>query len=371
MRRAIGILPFVMLAVFIMAACAGPRSEVSGAGVSPSTGPVPRVRATSPANMSPAPSVDAAFAKWLKDFKADAARQGIRQATIDRALKDIHPVQKILERDRNQPEFTLTLDIYRSRVITPTNIAVGRRKLAQYEPLLQSVAAKYGVQPRFIVAIWGIETRYGAVKPTSPVIPALATLAFDTRRPDYFRNELMQALRMLDAGYAAQPELNGSWAGAMGQPQFMPSSYMDFAQDWDGDGRRDIWENPGDVFASIANYLASNGWSGNETWGRPVLLAPELRERLVNLQRQKKSGCKAIDLLTETRSLPEWQAMGVRRVDGSPLPTRDIQASLVMPELTNGQAFLVYRNYESILRYNCAHFYALTVGALSDMIGGG
>ena len=367
MRRAIGVIPLVMLAVIIMAACAGPRAG-DGADVKPS--PV-RVSANAIPGKAPTPSIDAAFANWLKDFKAEAARQGIRQSTIDSALKDVRPVQKILDRDRSQPEFTLTLDIYQSRVITPANIAAGRRKMAQYETLLQSVAAKYGVQPRFIVAIWGIETRYGAVKPTSPIIPALATLAYDTRRPGYFRNELMQALRMLDAGYATPGQLNGSWAGAMGQPQFMPSSYMKFAQDWDGDGKRDIWSNPGDVFASIANYLASTGWSGNETWGRPVTLAPDLRSGLAHFQRRKKSGCKAIDLLTGPKSLPEWQAMGVRRVDGSHLPQRDIQASLVVPEQVDGQAFLVYANYESVLRYNCAHFYALTVGALSDMIGGG
>ncbi|MGK2871135.1 MAG: lytic murein transglycosylase [Alphaproteobacteria bacterium] len=365
MRRAVGVISLVAL---LLTACAGGGQVEAGAPLASSA----TQRTTSDtAQAVQLSSADPSFAEWLADFKAEAAAQGIRPATIEAALRDVRPVEKVISLDRNQAEFTLTFETYRDRVLTPVNIAVGRRKLAEHGPLLAAIGAKYGVQPRFIVAIWGLETRYGAVKPTMPVMPALATLAFDGRRSAFFRNEMMQALRMLDAGYALAPDLLGSWAGAMGQPQFMPSSYMAYAQDWDGDGRRDIWNNPGDVFASIAHYLASHGWSDEQTWGRQVKLSPEIIGALPQLQRTGKSGCRAVDQLTVPHSLNDWQAKGVRRADGANLPQYDMQASLVLPETPTGPAFIVYRNYESILRYNCAHYYALTVAALSDQIGGG
>ncbi len=199
------------------------------------------------------------FDTWLADVRQEALNKGIKQEVVDIALTGISPVKRIVERDRSQAEFKLTYKIYSDRLLTPTNIRVGRAKMRQHADILARVEAKYGVQPRFIVAIWGMETRYGAVKPTMPVIPAVATLAWDRRRSTFFRNELFQALNMLDKGYISHSQMLGSWAGAMGQPQFMPSSYMAYARDLDGDGRRDIWSNPGDVFASIGNYLRSHG----------------------------------------------------------------------------------------------------------------
>lgn len=321
--------------------------------------------------VAPVTASATAFDEWLAAFKLEAAGQGIRPAIIEAALRDVRPIEKVIERDRSQAEFTLKFAEYRDRVLTRANIAAGQRMLAQHGPLLRAVSEKYGVQPRFILAIWGIETRYGAVKASTPVMPALATLAFDGRRSAFFRNELMQALHMLDKGYAGTGDLLGSWAGAMGQPQFMPSAYMKFAQDWDGDGKRDIWNNPGDVFASIANFLASYGWSDAETWGRQVRLPEALGQQLTKLQRTEKSGCRALDRLSIPRQLKEWQAEGVRKADGADLPVKALPAALALPETDGGPAFIVYGNYESILRYNCAHYYALTVGALSDRIGGG
>jgi len=358
MRRFVGLISLVML---VLAACADERSVQAGASVAPRQQNQVVKPATAPSNPG--------FAKWLAEFKKEAAGQGIRPAIIEAALRDVQPVEKVVSRDRNQAEFTLAFATYRDRVLTPANIAAGQRKLAQHGPLLTAVAAKYGVQPRFIVAIWGIETRYGAVKPTMPVFPALATLAFDGRRSAFFRNEMMQALRMLDAGYATLDDLKGSWAGAMGQPQFMPSSYMAYAQDWDGDGRRDIWNNPGDVFASIAHFLSSYGWSDAQTWGREVKLSPQIQSGLAQLQRTGKSGCRAMDQLSVALPLEEWQHRGVRRPDGTDMPRHRLNGSLAIPQSPKGAAFIVYANYESILRYNCAHFYALTVGALSDHIG--
>lgn len=324
--------------------------------------------------MSPIRAAETAqppFDQWLAGFAAEAISQGVRPAVVESALAGVTPLPEILERDRSQPEFVLSFQTYSSRILTPGNIAAGRKMLQKHAALLDAVGKKYGVQPRFIVAIWGIETRYGGVKPKVDIIPALATLAWDTRRPDFFRNELMQALRMIDAGFIDQARLKGSWAGAMGQPQFMPSSYMKYAQDWDGDGKRDIWDNQGDVFASIANYFASEGWSPEQTWGRRVRIPVELGGAIAMLKRPDKSGCKAIDNLTQARQISEWQALGVRRSSGADLPVISLAASLAFPDGDKGPAFIVYKNYETLLRYNCAHFYALTVGALADQITGG
>lgn len=308
------------------------------------------------------------FPEWLAGVREEAVGKGISPAVVDAALAGVEPVKRIVERDRSQAEFKLTYQIYADRLLTPANIGAGRRMMAENAALLDAVSSKYQVQPRFIVAIWGMETRYGAVKPTMPVIPALATLAWDRRRSNFFRNELFQALWMLDKKYIDLDSMLGSWAGAMGQPQFMPSSYMAYARDFDGDGRRDIWKNRGDVFASIANYLRSHGWHMDQTWGREVRLPADKAFRDAIPQRSGRSGCRAIDGMSDSLRLSEWQALGVRRADGSDLPTRDLPASLVEPDGPEGAAFLVYRNYHSVLRYNCAHLYGLAVSALADRI---
>ena len=207
------------------------------------------------------------FGRWLAEFRAEAAGKGISPATLDAALTGLRPLEKVLNRDRKQPEFKLTFETYSNRLLKPVNIERGRAMMAEHAGLLRRVSGRYGVQPRFIVAIWGIETRYGAIKGSTEVVPALATLAFDRRRSRFFRAQLLDALRMVDRGYIGLADMKGSWAGAMGHPQFIPSSYLAFAQDFDGDGRRDIWNNLGDVFASIANYLHQHGWSDARTWG--------------------------------------------------------------------------------------------------------
>ena len=309
------------------------------------------------------------FADWLDALRQEAAREGISQTTIDTALADLQPVQRILERDRNQAEFKLTLKTYMNRVVRPKNVARGREMMQTHRDLLRRVARRYRVQPRFIVAIWGIETRYGAVEGTMPVIPALATLAYDVRRSRYFRKQLFNALRMLDRNYIDLASMKGSWAGAMGQPQFIPSSYLAYAADFDGDGRRDIWHNEADVFASIANYLAKHGWADDQTWGRRVRVPDGLADRLGDFARSGRSGCRAIDRMTIAKPLSAWQSLGVRRADGSDLPTRDLPASLVRADGGAGGDYLVYKNYHAVLRYNCAHHYGLTVGTLADHIG--
>ncbi len=308
------------------------------------------------------------FQNWLVGVRADARKQGVSEAVIEAALSDIEPVARILERDRNQAEYTITLAKYRERVITAENIRVGLGKGARHQDLMARVSARYGVQARYILAIWGIETRFGAITGTMPVIPAVATLAYDKRRSAYFYEQLMATLKMLHRGYIDLPNLKGSWAGAMGQPQFMPSSYLAYAQDFDGDGRRDIWNDEGDVFASIANYLARHGWDDNQTWGRAVQAPAAVRARVQKSFDRPQSGCRAIKQMSPSEGLNAWSRQGVTNADGGPLPSRNLDAQMILPDGVDGQAYLVYKNYRSILRYNCAHLYGVTVGELSDAL---
>jgi len=311
---------------------------------------------------------DKEFEIWLEGVRAEARQLGISEKVIQSALKDVQPVRRIIERDRSQAEFKLTLPVYLNRVVTQQTIGRGRDMARQHRDLLARVSRKYGVQSRVILAIWGIETRFGAVKADVPIIPSIATLAYDRRRSKYFRSQLISILKMLDKGFIEQENLLGSWAGAMGQPQFMPSSYLAYAQDFDGDGRRDIWKNTGDILASIANYLAVHGWKPDMTWGRAVRVPEGLADRLGEFTRPAARGCRA--RTSEPKRLSEWQAAGVRRIDGGDLPKRDLSAVLIIPDGPGGkEAFLVYRNYAAVMGYNCAHLYAVTVGILSDKIG--
>lgn len=308
------------------------------------------------------------FEVWLEGVRTEALKRGIKPEIVSHALVGFKPIRRIIQRDRNQPEFKLTMARYQKRVVTKRNIAVGRKKAQRYAKLLNSVSRKYGVQPRFILAIWAIETRYGAIEANVPLIPSLATLAFDARRSTFFRKQLFAALQMVNRGHIDLKSLFGSWAGAMGQPQFMPSSYLAFAQDFDGDGRRDIWKNEGDVFASIANYLAKHGWRSDMTWGRPVKVPAGIIAGLGKPDRRAAPGCRARTY--PQKRLSQWQKLGVRKINGANLPTRDLKAALIRPDGDKGDAYLVYRNYAAIMAYNCAHLYAVTVGTLADRIKG-
>tara|TARA_Y100001936_G_scaffold253894_1_gene322085 strand:- start:15952 stop:16971 length:1020 start_codon:yes stop_codon:yes gene_type:complete len=308
------------------------------------------------------------FQTWLSGVRVEAIKSGIRPNVVDRLLTNVQLNRRVIKKDRNQAEFKLTLSTYRQRVVTPATVSAGRNKGLKHQTLLKEVSKKYGVQPRFILAIWGIETRYGAVKANIPLVSSLATLAYDARRSKFFRKQLFDTLQMVNKGYIGPESLFGSWAGAMGQPQFIPSSYLAFAQDFDGDGRRDIWKNEGDVFASIANYLAKHGWNDKLTWGRKVLVPESLIISLGKPSRPSAPGCRA--KTSEQKKLSTWQKLGVRRTDATDLPARNMSAALVLPDGPDGEAYIVYRNYAAIMAYNCAHLYAVTVGILSDKIGG-
>jgi membrane-bound lytic murein transglycosylase B len=297
------------------------------------------------------------FDVWLDGLRQDALKQGVTAATLDTALTDLEPIARVIELDRRQPEGRLTFKQYNQRVLSPTRIERGRELYRQHRDLLERVAKDYGVQARVILALWGIESTYGTYHGEFPVIGALATLAYDGRRATFFRRELLQALKIVDHGDITADRMTGSWAGAMGQNQFMPSSYSAYAVDYDRDGRRDIWFSLPDVFASIANYLAKAGWNDRRTWGRKVRLPSTIDGDLAGLKMRK--------------SLPEWQALGVRRDDGADLPRVALSASLLRTDDGQGPSYLVYDNFRVLMAWNRSTYFALTVGELADLIGRG
>jgi membrane-bound lytic murein transglycosylase B len=297
---------------------------------------------------------DVDFATWLTGIRKDALDRGIRPVTLDQALSRLSPIPRVLELDHAQPERILDFEEYLKRVVNPQRVEAARRRLAENRTTLGEIGAKYGVQPRFIVALWGIESDFGQSTGGFPVIGALATLAYDGRRAEFFRGELMAALKIIDEGDVTPEAMTGSWAGAMGQSQFMPSSFLTYAVDYRGDGRRDIWTNRADVFASIANYLAKSGWHGDQNWGRAVRLPPSFDPTLAGLAIQKP--------------LAEWRRLGIRRADGGALPVTGINASLILPSGADGPAELVYGNFRTVLKWNNSLFFASAVGSLADRI---
>lgn len=309
------------------------------------------------------------FAEWLAGVKAEALTRGIKPEILDEALATVEePLQAAIDRDRAQPEHVLSLDAYVARVLTAKNIAMGREMYARHRAELDEVGERYGVSPRAIVGVWGLESNFGRFSGTWPTIAALATLGWDPRRPAFFRGELFKALEILNRGDIDVAHMKGSWAGAMGQTQFMPSSYLLFAEDFDGDGRRDIWDTPVDVFASIANFLKGHGWRAGQTWGREVKLTPDAARKVRTDVARRNSGCQATRDMTVAQPVERWQELGVRLPGGKPLPKTDLQASLVSGK---ARTFLVYGNYHALLEYNCSHSYAVSVAMLGDTIVAG
>ena len=310
-----------------------------------------------------APAAPPPFDQWRDALVAEARGRGFSDALIAEAIATVQPLVRIVDADRHQAELTLTFERYLATRVTPQVTRRGREIEQQQRDLLADIERAYGVQRRFVLAIWGMESRYGRNTGSTPVFQALATLAWEPRRANFFRGQLFDALTMVSRGNIDVPTMTGSWAGAMGQPQFMPSSYLAYAEDFDGDGRRDIWRSTPDTLASIANYLKSFGWDSQQTWGREVTISPQVRRGIEVPVRT--AGCSAMREITERRPLSEWRRLGVRRVDGGPLPEAAIDAGLVD---VGRRSFLVYPNYDTLMRYNCAHHYALSVAMLAERL---
>ncbi len=309
------------------------------------------------------------FDDWLIKLRAEAKEKGISEKTIKLALTDLKVYPKAVKRDRSQPEFKRTFVSYSKKRLSDWRINTGMKMKKQHGELLEKVGKAYGVQPHFILAFWGLETNYGNYMGKNDIIRSLATLAFDKRRSAYFRKELFNALKILDEGHIALKDMKGSWSGAMGQGQFMPSSFLQFAEDFDGDGKKDIWNNKADVFASIANYLKHFGWNNQQTWGRQVTLPDNAKNWIDQVKAQKpEKGCRALKTHTDKLSLDKWNDFGIRRLNTQDLPKVAMDATLILPDGINGPAFLTYPNYRTILRYNCANSYALTIGLLADKL---
>lgn len=296
---------------------------------------------------------DIDYQTWLKDFKETAARSGISKKTLESTLDGLTPNKRVLELDRRQPEFSLTFWKYLNGRISEKRIQRGRDLLKEHAALFKKVHDKYGVQPRFLVAFWGLETNFGDYTGVFPLIQSLTTLAHDERRSEFFTKQLFSALQIMDRGDIPY-DVKASWAGAMGYCQFMPTTYQAYAVDGDGDGKRDMWKSLPDVFYSAANFLSQSGWQAGETWGREVKMPKGFDLDLTGLGTKKKLG--------------EWAKLGVRNIYGKALPQVDMDASLIIPAGYKGPAFLVYENFRTILDWNRSNLYAIAVGHLADRL---
>jgi len=352
---------FIALGISTVFAQSGPTPVTAPAQPAQAAQPVPAGQPTAQDSAS-RPS----FAEWLDGVRSEALARGYRKELVDEALSGVEePMPVVIERDRTQAESVLSIEAYITRQLTARRVRTGREMLAKHKATLDKVEATYGVPARIIGGIWGMESNFGRFSGVRPTIAALATLAFDPRRSTYFRRELFNALEILNRGDIDLPRLKGSWAGAMGQPQFMPSSYLQYAEDFDGDGRRDIWTTPDDVFASIANYLKGHGWVAGRPWGREVTVSKAVASRIAGAVARRAGTCQATRDMTVPTPLAEWQTLGVRTLTGAALPKADLEAALVSG---NSRHFLVYSNYDALLAYNCAHAYALSVAMLGDRL---
>lgn len=295
--------------------------------------------------------------RWLAGFRVRAIAAGIPGAVLDDALTGLSYDEDVIRRDRNQSEFTKTIWEYLDSAASETRIANGEAALRRHAALLSQIEARYGVDKEVVTAIWGLESAYGTFRGSVPIIQALATLAYDGRRGAFFEAELLNALKILAAGDTIPARMQGSWAGAMGHTQFMPSSFLAYAEDFDGDGRRDIWgDDPADALASAAAYLAHYGWTKGAPWGVEVTL-PDGFDYDQTGERVKKP-------------VADWQALGLRTAGGADLPEYG-PASVLLPGGAMGAAFLIFSNFQVIERYNTADAYVIGVGHLADRLKGG
>ncbi len=297
------------------------------------------------------------FQVWLAGLRREARGQGISTRTLDAALAGIRPIPAVIEADVRQPERRITFAEYRRRVVSADRIERGRQMLTLHRQLLTEVTARYGVPAQVLVALWGIESNFGERQGTYPVFAALATLAYDGRRAKFFRRELLSALKIVEHGSAEPARMLGSWAGAMGQNQFMPSTYLSYAVAFGGNGHPDIWSSLPDVFASMANYLSRAGWDARYIWGREVSVPDGLDEGRIGLEHRAP--------------LPTWHERGVRLPDGGELPIVAIPASLLRMDDGDSSSYLVYGNFRALMAWNRSTYFGVSVGLLSDSLKDG
>lgn len=302
-------------------------------------------------------SSNARFDLWVKAFRAKALRRGITGATYDRAFKNVNYSTYVVEKDRNQSEFTKQIWDYLDTATSVQRVANGKAALQKHGVLLKQIEKRYKVDAQVVLAIWGLESAYGSHMGDIHIIDALASLAFEGRRSAFFEAQLIAALSIIQSGDVTPNNMTGSWAGAMGHTQFIPTSYLSFAQDFRGDGKRDIWSNdPADGLASTANYLAKHGWVKDQPWGMEVKLPAKFNFSLSG-ERVKKT-------------VAEWRALGVKTIDGGTLPDHG-KSSILLPAGAKGAAFIIFQNFHVIERYNTADAYVIAVGHLGDRIMGG
>lgn len=296
------------------------------------------------------------FPAFVTRLRVQAREAGISVATIDSAFANLHFVDRVIRSDRNQPEQKITLDDYLANVMPPSRIDRARQLRQQHRDALAKTQATWGVQGNYIVALWALESGFGQIQGKEDIFSALATLAFEGRREAFFTGELMAALRMVDEGHISIMQMKSSWAGAMGQNQFMPSSYLRYGADGDGDGKIDIWNNTQDVFASSARYLAKEGWQRGGHWGIEVSLPPGFDKTLAGIKAQ------------QGKPVADWLQSGVRPKTGAVVPGSTQQAWIVIPDDARGRSFMVFQNFLTLMRWNRSYYFAIGVGMMADAI---
>lgn len=308
------------------------------------------------------------FKQYVIDLKASALEQGFEQSLIDESFTNVKFHKRAVAADRKQPENVETLDTYLPKRVPQWKVDQARELYKEHQKILTKIGNEYSVQPRFIIALWGLETNFGKFTGGYNVVSALSTLAYEGRRENFFKKQLWAALTILQEGHIKIDDMKGSWAGAMGQNQFMPTSFLGYAVDGDGDGKKDIWQNQVDIFASMANYLKKEGWNNELTWGRQVKL-PKNFDTSLAIPKNTGSRRNWLKAWAQTeKNLAQWQALGVRRTDGRDLPNVDVKAALVFPDGESGRAYLAYDNYKSLMHWNLSYYFVSSVGHLSDQI---
>ncbi|MGJ8678948.1 lytic murein transglycosylase [Paraglaciecola sp.] len=296
------------------------------------------------------------FNDYVHNLKEEALAKGYSQAFLENTFASVKLRKKVVKADKNQPETKMTLDKYLATRVPDWKVSKAVKLLEENRQILEQVEETYGVQKRFIVALWGNESNFGSIQGKHPVISSLVSLAYDGRREKLFKKQLFAALDILQQGHIEQDKFLGSWAGAMGQSQFMPTSFLNYAVDFDGDGKKDIWNNKADVFASIANFLKSEGWSDQLTWGRQVKIPTDFNLKLASIKRNA------------IRPIDDWHQLGITRYSGEALPKVDLNASLIAPDGAKGRIYLVYENFHTLMKWNRSSYFGVSVSYLSDRI---